>query len=104
MDPHRLAAIGWTGIVTTVGAIYLEGLALETASATDAALTFASEPVWASLFGAWLLHEKLNLNAYVGGAVILTACLMSALADMPSASDDGDDGNNDKAIVEAEAS
>lgn len=101
MDPHRLAAIGWTGIVTTVGAIYLEGLALETASATDAALTFASEPVWASLFGAWLLHEKLNLNAYVGGAVILTACLMSALADLPPA-DDGD--NDDKEVVEVEAS
>jgi drug/metabolite transporter (DMT)-like permease len=93
MDPHRLAAIAWTGIVTTVGAIYLEGLALETASATDAALTFASEPVWASLFGAWLLHEKLNLNAYLGGAVILVACLMSALADLPPPNDNGNDGN-----------
>lgn len=101
MDPHRLAAIGWTGIVTTVGAIYLEGLALETASATDAALTFASEPVWASLFGAWLLHEKLNLNAYVGGSVILAACLMSALADLPGAG--GDDSDETKE-VEIEAS
>jgi hypothetical protein len=50
MDPHRLAAVGWTGIVTTVVAIYLEGIALETASATEAALLFASEPVRASLF------------------------------------------------------
>lgn len=100
MDPHRLAAIGWTGIVTTVGAIYLEGLALETASATDAALTFASEPVWASLFGAWLLHEKLNLNAYLGGGVILAACLMSALADLPTSDDGGDDGE----IVETDMS
>lgn len=82
----------------------MEGLALETASATDAALTFASEPVWASLFGAWLLHEKLNLNAYVGGAVILTACLMSALADMPAANKDADDNNDDDGLVEAEVS
>jgi hypothetical protein len=50
MDPHRLAAVGWTGIVTTVVAIYLEGIALETASASEAALLFASEPVRASLF------------------------------------------------------
>ena len=98
MDPHRLAAIAWTGIVTTVGAIYLEGLALETATATDAALTFASEPVWASLFGAWLLHEKLNLNAYIGGAVILVACLMSALADLPASNETNDNGKDGNAI------
>lgn len=103
MDPHRLVAIAWTGIVTTVGAIYLEGLALETASATDAALTFASEPVWASLFGAWLLHEKLNLNAYIGGAVILGACLTSAIADLAPAEEDSNDGEDGKAI-ETEAS
>jgi drug/metabolite transporter (DMT)-like permease len=87
MDPHRLAAIGWTGIITTVVAIYLEGIALETASATEAALLFASEPVWASLFGAWLLHESLNLNAYVGGAIILAACVMSAVSDLPQSGD-----------------
>ena len=99
MDPHRLAAIGWTGIVTTVFAIYLEGTALETATATDAALTFSSEPVWASLFGAWLLHEKLNFNAYVGGAVILAACIMSAVADLPGG---GNNNNvNDEQKVEA---
>ena len=83
MEPHRLAAVGWTGIMTTVVAIYLEGVALQTASATEAALTFASEPVWASMFGAWLLHEQLDANAYVGGAVILCACIMGALADLP---------------------
>ena len=37
IEPHRLAAIGWTGIVTTVFAIYMEGVALQTATATDAA-------------------------------------------------------------------
>jgi drug/metabolite transporter (DMT)-like permease len=71
----------WTGIVTTVVAINLQALALQTATATDAAITFASEPVWASLFGVWLLKEQLDTNAYVGGAVILTACMIGALAD-----------------------
>ena len=85
IEPHRIGAILWTGIMTTVVAIFFEGLALETASATEAALTFSSEPVWASLFGAWLLHEQLNLDSYVGGAIILTACLLSAVADLPGA-------------------
>lgn len=74
----------WTGIVTTVIAIYLEGVALQTASATEAAITFASEPVWASLFAAWLLHERLNINSYVGGAIILAACLIGSVADTES--------------------
>ena len=67
--------------MTTVLAIYLEGVALQTASATEAAITFASEPVWASLFAAWLLHEELNTNSYVGGAIILAACLLGSIID-----------------------
>lgn len=84
IEPHRIGTIAWTGIVTTVFAIYLEGIALQKASATDAALTFSSEPVWASMFAATLLHETLNLNAYIGGAVILMACITGALSDLPS--------------------
>jgi len=70
--------------MTTVVAIYLEGIALQVASATEASLLFSSEPVWASLFGAWLLHEQLGINSYVGGAIILGACILSAASDMPS--------------------
>ena len=84
IEPHRIATIAWTGIVTTVFAIYLEGIALQKATATDAALTFASEPVWASMFAVILLHETLNLNAYIGGAVILIACITGAVSDIPS--------------------
>jgi drug/metabolite transporter (DMT)-like permease len=80
-EPHRVAVILWTGIVTTLLAIYLEGVALQTATATDASIAFSSEPVWASLFGFWLLGETLGAESYVGGTVILAACLVGALAD-----------------------
>ena len=82
IEPHRLAAIGWTGIVTTVFAIYLEGLALQTATATDAALIFSTEPLWAGLFGFVLLNETLGRNDYVGGAIILLACLIGSVSDL----------------------
>jgi len=81
IEPHRIGAIAWTGIMTTGVAIYLEGFALQVLTATDAALTFASEPVWATLFGAWLLHESMSTNSYVGGAFILGACILSATSD-----------------------
>jgi drug/metabolite transporter (DMT)-like permease len=83
MEPHRLATIGWTGIVTTVFAIFLEGIALQTASATDAAIAFASEPVWASMFGFLLLNEKLGTNSYIGGSIIMLACLVGSASDLP---------------------
>jgi drug/metabolite transporter (DMT)-like permease len=83
LEPHRLATIGWTGIVTTVFAIFLQGMALQTASATDAAIAFASEPVWASGFGFLLLNEKLGTNSYIGGAIILMACLVGSASDFP---------------------
>lgn len=79
VEPHRVGTILWTGIVTTVVAIYLEGVALQKASATDASIAFASEPVWASLFGYLILNETLGVNAYVGGTVIMTGCLLGAL-------------------------
>ena len=81
IEPHRIAAIGWTGIVTTVVAIFIEGIALQKASATDASLAFSTEPIWASLFGFILLHETLGINSYVGGALILMACLVGAISD-----------------------
>ena len=85
---HRIATILWTGIITTVFAIYLEGIALQKATATDASIAFSSEPVWASMFGYLLLHENLGLNAYIGGTVIMTACLIGALSDSSSTDDE----------------
>lgn len=99
MDPHRLAAIAWTGIMTTVVAIYFEGVALQTATATDAALTFSSEPVWASLFGVWLLHEQLNANAYIGGSIILMACVIGALSDLPAAIEDDNEDTKESTLT-----
>ena len=81
--------------MTTVVAIYLEGVALETCSASEAALTFSSEPVWASMFGAWLLRERLNARSYVGGSVILIACILGALADVQPS----DGKESDKSVI-----
>lgn len=98
IEPHRIAAIAWTGIVTTVFAIFLEGIALQTASATDAAISFATEPVWACMFGFLLLKEQLGMNSYVGGTIILVACLIGALSDLDlggSSLAEGEEGGED---------
>lgn len=84
LERHHVVALVWTGIVTTVVAIVLQGLALQTASATDASLIFSTEPVWGSLFAAWLLNERLTATTYIGGAFILAACVLGSLADAES--------------------
>jgi drug/metabolite transporter (DMT)-like permease len=88
IEPHRIATIVWTGIVTTVVAIYIEGLALQKATATDASLAFSTEPVWASLFGFLLLHETIGSESYIGGSIILMACVIGAVSDLVAESKD----------------
>ncbi|GKY93749.1 hypothetical protein MPSEU_000342000 [Mayamaea pseudoterrestris] len=87
IEPHRVATLLWTGIVTTVAAIFLEGIALQKASATDASIAFSSEPVWASLFGFLLLKEQLGFESYAGGAIIMLACIIGAAADLKEQED-----------------
>jgi hypothetical protein len=81
LETHRLVALGWTGIVTTVVAITVQGIALQKASATDASLIFSTEPIWGSLFARWLLNESLTKTTYIGGAFILAACVLGSLTD-----------------------
>ena len=83
VEPHGVATILWKGVVTTVFATYLEGIALQKATAPAAALTFSSEPVCASIFAVILLKETLNLNVNIPGAVILLACITGAISGKP---------------------
>ena len=49
------------------------------APATEAALIFSSEPLWAALFASIFLGESLTLNSGIGGLVILAGCLVAQL-------------------------
>lgn len=76
--PEVAAAIFWTGTITTAGCCYAEATAMAKLSSSDAMVIFASEPLWACLF-AWLaIGEQMGLSAGVGGALIVSACLVSA--------------------------
>jgi drug/metabolite transporter (DMT)-like permease len=79
LEPHRLIALGWTGAISTVGALIIQAIALQKASATDAALIFSSEPIWGCLFAGWLLNEKMSKTTYIGGAFILVACVLGSV-------------------------
>ena len=78
-DPSLLAALVWTGVMTTAVSVYMETLALKTLSAAETTLIFSTEPVWGSLFAAVAMGETFGWTALTGGALILSGCVFSNL-------------------------
>mmetsp|Transcript_26421 Transcript_26421/g.59583 ORF Transcript_26421/g.59583 Transcript_26421/m.59583 type:complete len:465 (-) Transcript_26421:58-1452(-) len=72
-------AVLWTGIATTALNRFIETTALGKMKSAEASVILATEPLWASLFAALWLGEDFGANDYVGGALIVLACLATAL-------------------------
>lgn len=82
LDPDlRLVAlaVAWTGVVSTAGVFGLEVRALGRVPSAEAAVLLATEPLWASLFAALGCGERFGANDYVGGGLVVAACLVNAL-------------------------
>lgn len=78
-SPMILFSIFWTGVITTALTIFMENKAMETLSAAEATVIFATEPIWGTAFAAVVLSEQLGVNSFIGGALILSACFYSNL-------------------------
>jgi drug/metabolite transporter (DMT)-like permease len=83
LDPNlkiAAAAVAWTGLATTALNRFVETSALGKVSSAEASVILATEPLWAALFAAlWLSDNAFGLNDYVGGALIVLACLANTL-------------------------
>ena len=73
------AAVVWTGIVSTSINYFIEITALGKVPSSEASVILSTEPLWAALFASILLHESFGMNDYVGGTLIVMACLANAL-------------------------
>ena len=74
-----IAAILWTGIVTTALTSYGENIAMKRLSAAESTVIYSTEPLWGTAFAAVALGEHIGANTVVGAALILTACLWSSM-------------------------
>ena len=79
--PLQMAALAvlWTGIITTALNRFIETTALGKMKSAEASVILATEPLWASLFAALWLKEDFGADDYIGGALIVGACLATAL-------------------------
>ena len=73
------AAAVWTGLITTAANRIGETTGLGKMSSSEAAVLLATEPLWAALFASFLLHETMGPEDILGGALIICACLTTAV-------------------------
>jgi len=101
-------AVAWTGLMTTALNRFVETTALGRMKSAEASVILATEPLWASLFAALWLKEDFGANDYIGGALIVGACLATALKkdDFKGFGDFFNGGNDDEDTdtIEAEGS
>lgn len=72
-------AVLWTGVITTALNRVAETTGLGRMSTPEASVILATEPLWAALFAGLWFHESFGMNDYVGGALIVLACLSNTL-------------------------
>jgi drug/metabolite transporter (DMT)-like permease len=76
-DWHIIAAILWTGIITTALTGFVENICLEKLSAAESAVIYSTVPIWGTAFAAVALHEQIGWNTFVGAFLVLSACVWS---------------------------
>ncbi|MFQ5855329.1 MAG: DMT family transporter [Anaerolineae bacterium] len=72
-------AVAFTGVLATCVAFGIQTVAQVFTSPTHTALIFATEPVFAALFGVLLAGEWLSDRAWLGCGLILTGMLIAKL-------------------------
>jgi len=84
ITPGLVLGILFLGIVCTALAVYLWNKAFEILDATVASLLFFAQPIVGAILSAWLLHEALGLQFFIGGGLIAAGVLVVSLAKQPN--------------------
>jgi drug/metabolite transporter (DMT)-like permease len=79
LTPRILLAFLWMALVATVATFVIQTWAQARMPATHAAILFALEPVWTSLFAALVLGERLSRRDFAGAGLVLLGILISEL-------------------------
>jgi len=80
LDYRQVAlAAAFTGLITTAANRVGETIALGKLSSSEASVLLATEPLWAALFANYLIGESLGFWDAFGGALIVIACVATAL-------------------------
>ncbi|CAN0087423.1 unnamed protein product [Discosporangium mesarthrocarpum] len=95
-DRTIAAALGYTGLITTSLAVWMETVALEAVPATEMSVIFSTEPLWATIVSQVFLKETLGPNALLGAAFIFSACLTAQAPQVISMFGTGKEGSEEE--------
>lgn len=82
LDPEMRTiamAVVWTGVVSTSVNFCVEVKALGQVPSSEASVLLATEPLWASVFAAAFCHERFGTNDFIGGTLMIAACLVNTV-------------------------
>jgi len=79
LDRGFLIAIAYMTVFATIGTFSVQNWAQARLTATRAAIIFALEPVWAAIFAAIILGERMGLRGYLGGILVIAGILVSEI-------------------------
>ena len=74
-----LIGIGFLGIFATALTLFVQNIAQKFTSPTHVAIIFATEPVFAGIFGWWILGETLTKTQLAGAALIIVGMLVAEM-------------------------
>lgn len=84
ITPGIILGILFLGIICTALAVYLWNKSFEILDATVASLLFFAQPIVGAILSAWLLHEALGLQFFLGGGLIAAGVLVVSVAKQPN--------------------
>jgi drug/metabolite transporter (DMT)-like permease len=72
-------AIVYLGVMATALTTWTQGIAQRHVSATETAIIYALEPLFAAVFTFWWLGESLGTRGLLGGAMVVVAMVLSQI-------------------------
>jgi drug/metabolite transporter (DMT)-like permease len=72
-------AIVYLGIMATAVTTWTQAIAQRHVTATETAIVYSLEPVFAAIFSYWWLGESLGARGLLGGAMVLVAMVLSQI-------------------------
>lgn len=79
--PAAWGPLLYLGLLATAFTTLLQTLGQRQVSAAEASLIYALEPVAASIFSYFLIHEQVGLRGVLGGLCVVVATVLSSRAD-----------------------
>jgi drug/metabolite transporter (DMT)-like permease len=71
----KVFALAWLGVLSSAAVLAAESVAVGKLSSSETAVVFSTEPLWAAAMGSLMLGEQIGANTFVGGALVLAACI-----------------------------